>query len=280
MKIEQQNDKNYNKFGSKGVTHDRETGLFYNNVYPDVDRKSGLIIPKTLVKTEDRPKSQMKTSRHKRKRIESLEDVRKKLKKPRRVRKQLEDWKSQETNKEIVKEWQPKKKRAKKPSVPKPKKPNVRTPKKPSVRKAKKSSARKVKKASKNSQPKNGLIRSDRVKQKRHEFCIIQLSCVQILYFDVLCTMCIIKFFEREVLCFEELPFKKNSLYLQYSIYRSKSSFYPYYKKRGLQKTRLKICSVGNMRKSRFTNSTENGAKKNVHNYQWVCHIPVETLQD
>ena len=184
MKIEQQNDKNYNKFGSKGVTHDRETGLVYNNVYPDVDRKSGLIIPKTLVKTEDRPKSQMKTSRHKRKRIESLEDVRKKLKKPRRVRKQREDWKTQETNKEIVKEWQPKKKRAKKPSF----------------RKAKKSSARKVKKASKNSQPKNGLIRSDRVKQKRHEFCIIQLSCVHILYFDVFCSMCIIKFFEREVL--------------------------------------------------------------------------------
>ena len=70
---------------SKGVTHDREAGLVYNNVYPDVDLKSGLIIPKTLVKTEDRPKSQMKTSRHKRKRIESLEDVRKKLKKPRRV---------------------------------------------------------------------------------------------------------------------------------------------------------------------------------------------------
>ena len=138
MKIEQQNAKNHNKFGSKGVTHDRETGLVYNNVYPDVDRKSGLIIPKTLVKTEDRPKSQMKTSRHKRKRIESLEDVRKKLKKPRRVRKQREDWKTQETNKEIVKEWQPKKKRAKKPSVPKPKKPNVRTPKKPSVQKPKK----------------------------------------------------------------------------------------------------------------------------------------------
>eukprot|EP00493_Phyllostaurus_siculus_P010152 UN10290 len=29
-------------------------GFVYNNVYPDVDRKSGLIIPKTLVKTEKR----------------------------------------------------------------------------------------------------------------------------------------------------------------------------------------------------------------------------------
>ena len=130
---------------SKGVTHDRETGLVYNNVYPDVDRRSGLIIPKSLVKTEDRPKSQMKTSRHKRKRIESLADVKKKLKKPRRVKQQREDWKTQETNKEIVKEWQPKKKRVKKPSVPKPKKLSARKPKK--------SSARKAKKATKKSKP-------------------------------------------------------------------------------------------------------------------------------
>ena len=38
------------------MAHDYETGLVYNNVYPDVDRKSGLIIPKTLVKTEKRHK--------------------------------------------------------------------------------------------------------------------------------------------------------------------------------------------------------------------------------
>ena len=50
---------------SKGVTHDRETGLVYNNVYPNVGRKSGLIIPKILVKTEKIPKKQLKTSRHK-----------------------------------------------------------------------------------------------------------------------------------------------------------------------------------------------------------------------
>ena len=72
---------------SKGVTHLRETGLVYNNVYPDVDRKSGLILPKTLVKTEDRPNKQQKTSRHKRKLVASLEDVEKQLKKPRRVKK-------------------------------------------------------------------------------------------------------------------------------------------------------------------------------------------------
>ena len=62
---------------SKGVTHLRETGLVYNNVYPDVERNSGLIIPKTLIKTENRPKKQLKTSRHKRKRIESLDDAEK-----------------------------------------------------------------------------------------------------------------------------------------------------------------------------------------------------------
>ena len=33
------------------------------------------------------------------------------------------------------------------------------------------------------------------------------LMCANI---DVLCITCIIKFFEREVLCFEELSFKKN----------------------------------------------------------------------
>ena len=175
MKIEQQNDKNYNKFVSKGVTHDRETGSVYNNVYPDVDRKSGLIIPKTLVKTEDRPKSQMKTSRHKRKRIESLEDVRKKLKKTQasaKTARRLENSRDKQGNRQRVAT------KEKESEVPKPKKPNVRTPKKPSVRKPKKSSGRKVKKASKKSQSKNGLIRSDRVNQKRHEFCIIQFSCV------------------------------------------------------------------------------------------------------
>ena len=134
---------------SKGVTHLRETGLVYNNVYPDVDRKSGLILPKTLVKTEDRPNKQQKTSRHKRKLVASLEDVEKQLKKPRRVKKQREEWKAKETKGELVKEWQPKKKRPKKP------KPNVRErkkPKKPSVPKPKtpkKSSARKQKKATK-----------------------------------------------------------------------------------------------------------------------------------
>ena len=107
----------------------------------DVNRMSGLIIPKTLVKTEKRPKKQLKTSRHKRKRVQNLDDVEKQLKKPKRVQKQREDWKSQESNGEVVKEWQPKKKR--------PKKPSVRKPKKPSVRKARKSSARNSNKSKK-----------------------------------------------------------------------------------------------------------------------------------
>ena len=59
---------------SKGVTHLREKGHEYNNIYPDVERDSGLIIPKTLIKTENRPKKQLKISRHKRKQIESLID--------------------------------------------------------------------------------------------------------------------------------------------------------------------------------------------------------------
>ena len=40
---------------SKGVAHLRETGLVYNNIYPDVEQNSGLIIPKALIKTENRP---------------------------------------------------------------------------------------------------------------------------------------------------------------------------------------------------------------------------------
>ena len=68
------------------MTHDRETGLVYNNVYPDVNRISGLIIPKTLVKTEKRPKKQLKTSRHKRKRVQKLDDVEKQFERPNRVR--------------------------------------------------------------------------------------------------------------------------------------------------------------------------------------------------
>ena len=32
--------------------------------------------------------------------------------------------------------------------------------------------------------------------------------------------------------------------------------------KKSFQKTRLKICTMGNMKKSRFTNSTEIGVKK------------------
>ena len=48
----------------KGVTHLRETRFVYNNIYLDVERDSGLIIPKTLIKTENRPKKQLKTSRH------------------------------------------------------------------------------------------------------------------------------------------------------------------------------------------------------------------------
>ena len=46
-----------------------------------MERDSGLIIPKSLIKTEPRPKTQLKTSRHKRKRIESLNDAEKKLRK-------------------------------------------------------------------------------------------------------------------------------------------------------------------------------------------------------
>ena len=48
---------------SKGVTHLRETGLVYNNIYPDVERNSGLIIPTTLIKTENHRKKQLKTSK-------------------------------------------------------------------------------------------------------------------------------------------------------------------------------------------------------------------------
>ena len=62
--------------------------------------------------------------------------------------------------------------------------------------------------------------------------------------------MCIIKFFEREVLCFEELSFKKFIVPIVQHI-SFKTFILPILQKRGLQKRRLKICSVGNMRKAR-----------------------------
>ena len=115
---------------SKGVTHLRETGLVYNNVYPDVERSSGLIIPKTLIKTENRPKKQLKTSRHKRKRIESLDDAEKKLRKLKRVKTQREEWGEIEEKGEVVKAWQPKKPRKskKKQPPPAPKRPSKKKP--------------------------------------------------------------------------------------------------------------------------------------------------------
>ena len=80
-------------------------------MYPDVQRDSGVIIPKSLIKAEPRPKTQQKTSRHKRKRIESLNDAEKKLRKLKRVKAQREEWNATEEKGEVVKAWQPKKSR-------------------------------------------------------------------------------------------------------------------------------------------------------------------------
>ena len=111
---------------SKGVTHDRETALVYNNVYPDVPRTAGLVfclvhccmrhvevIPKSLIKEEDRPKSQLKTKRHKRKAPDEIGAGAKKLKRQRKR------WAEQEKRGEIPKQWTPKEKRGpyKKPSI-------------------------------------------------------------------------------------------------------------------------------------------------------------------
>ena len=66
------------------------------------------IIPKSLIKDEDRPKSQLKTKRHKRK---SEEEIGKALKKVKRVRAQRERWAEQEAAGEVPKAWLPSKKR-------------------------------------------------------------------------------------------------------------------------------------------------------------------------
>ena len=123
---------------SKGVTHLRETGLVYNNVYPDVQRDSGLIIPKSFIKTEPRPKTQQKTSRHKRKRIESLNDAEKKLRKLKRVKAQREEWNATEEKGEVVKAWQPKKSQKPRKAEKKPqKRPSKKTPPKRASKKRK-----------------------------------------------------------------------------------------------------------------------------------------------
>ena len=107
---------------SKGVTHLRETSLVYTKVYPDVERDSGLIIAKSLIKTETRPKTQLKTSMHKRKRIESLNDAEKKLRKLKRVKAQREEWNAIEEKGGVVKAWQPKKLRKPRQAEKKPQK--------------------------------------------------------------------------------------------------------------------------------------------------------------
>ena len=94
---------------SKGVMHLRETVLVYNNVYFDVERETGLIIPKSLIKTEPRPKTQLKISRHKRKRIESLNDADKRLRKLKRVKTQREEWNAIEEKEKVMKALQSKK---------------------------------------------------------------------------------------------------------------------------------------------------------------------------
>ena len=103
-------------------SHAPSRDLVYNNVYPDVERDSGLIIPKSLIKTEPRPKTQLKTSRHKRKRIESLNDADKKLRKLKRVKAQRKEWNAIEEKGEVVKAWQPKKSRKPRQAEKKPQK--------------------------------------------------------------------------------------------------------------------------------------------------------------
>ena len=90
----------------------RETVLVYNNAYSDVERETGLIIPKSLIKTELPPKTQLKISKHERKRIESLNDADKKLRKLKRVKTQREEWNAIEEKEEVVKPLKSKKPRA------------------------------------------------------------------------------------------------------------------------------------------------------------------------
>ena len=74
--------------------------------------------------------------------------------------------------------------------------------------------------------------------------------------------MGIMKFFERKVLCFEKelLPFKKFHYTNSTTSIVQKLHFTNVMKK--VPKTRLKICIMGNMGKSRFTHSTEFWVKK------------------
>ena len=77
-----------------------------------MERETGLIIPKSLIKTEPRPKTQLKISRHKRKRIESLNDADKRLRKLKRVKTQREEWNAIEEKEKVMKTLQSKKPRA------------------------------------------------------------------------------------------------------------------------------------------------------------------------
>ena len=128
---------------SKGVTHDRETDRVYNYVYPDVPRTSGLVIPKSLIKTENRPKTQLKTARHKRVAEEKLENIEKKFRKLKRVKLQREEWEKIELKGECVKEWQPKKKRKPRLKTPPKKQAGKRPPKRQAKKRPLKKNAKK-----------------------------------------------------------------------------------------------------------------------------------------
>ena len=66
---------------SKSVMYDRATDKVYNNIYPDRPKTSGMVIPKSLRQTEDRPPTQLKTKRYRKKRLTKVEDYTKKSEK-------------------------------------------------------------------------------------------------------------------------------------------------------------------------------------------------------
>ncbi len=141
---------------SKGVSYDRATDKVYNNVYPDRPKTSGLVIPKSLRRVEDRPPSQLKTKRHRKKRMSKLEDFKKKFKKLERVKSQRQDWHKMEENGEVDKRWY---------KTPKKRKNKKREPKTPAKKQAKRKVSKKMRKPKVRKSPKK-VVRRKTTKRK------------------------------------------------------------------------------------------------------------------
>ena len=87
------------------LPEDKSADKVYNNIYPDRPKTSGMVIPKSLGQTQDRPPTQLKTKQYRKKSLTKVEEYKKKFKKLVRVKKQREVWEKMQKDGEVIKKW-------------------------------------------------------------------------------------------------------------------------------------------------------------------------------